>query len=319
MSRFTWDNAGEKMYELGDKNGVLYPNYVAASKRFEGGVPWNGLTAVTESPSGAEANTMYADDIKYGEIRSAEEFGATIEAYTYPDEWAECDGSKALGTNGGMLIGQQKRKPFGFSYVSTVGNDADGMDHGYKLHLIYNATASPSEKSYATINDSPEAITFSWELTTTPVAIDNLVDNDGKPYKPTAIITIDSTKVDKTALNALEDILYDKEAAYLPTPYEVYSILFGEVGVGVTGLGVAPSTMSLAVGKTGKAQATIYPVNAGNKQITCESSNGEVATVENSGTDITVTAVTAGNASITVTSVDNASATDTIAVTVTSE
>lgn len=319
MSRFTWDNTGEKMYELGDKNGVLYPNYVAESKRFEGGVPWNGLTAVTESPSGAEANTMYADDIKYGEIRSAEEFGATIEAYTYPDEWAECDGSKALGANGGMLIGQQKRKPFGFSYVSTVGNDVDGMDHGYKLHLIYNATASPSEKSYATINDSPEAITFSWELTTTPVAIDNLVDNDGKPYKPTAIITIDSTKVDKTALNALEDILYDEEAAYLPTPYEVYSILFGVAGVGVTGLGVAPSTMSLAVGKTGRAQATIYPANAENKQITCESSAGEVATVENSGTDITVTAVAAGTASITVTSVDNASATDTIAVTVTSE
>ena len=319
MSRFTWDNTGEKMYELGDKNGVLYPNYVAESKRFEGGVPWNGLTAVTESPSGAEANTMYADDIKYGEIRSAEEFGATIEAYTYPDEWAECDGSKALGANGGMLIGQQKRKPFGFSYVSTVGNDVDGMDHGYKLHLIYNATASPSEKSYATINDSPEAITFSWELTTTPVAIDNLVDNDGKPYKPTAIITIDSTKVDKNALNALEDILYDEEAAYLPTPYEVYSILFGVAGVGVTGLGVAPSTMSLAVGKTGRAQATIYPANAENKQITCESSDGGVATVENSGTDITVAAIAAGTASITVTSVDNASATDTIAVTVTSE
>lgn len=319
MSRFTWDNAGEKMYELGDKNGVLYPNYKAASKRFEGGVPWNGLTAVTESPSGAEANTMYADDIKYGEIRSAEEFGATIEAYTYPDEWAECDGSKALGANGGMLIGQQKRKPFGFSYVSTVGNDVDGMDHGYKLHLIYNATASPSEKSYATINDSPEAITFSWELTTTPVAIDNLVDNDGKPYKPTAIITIDSTKVDKTALTALEDILYDEEAAYLPTPYEVYSILFGSAGVGVTGLGVAPSTMSLVVEETGRAQATIYPANAGNKQITCASSNAEVATVENSGTDITVTAVAAGTASITVTSADNASATDTIAVTVTSE
>ena len=319
MSRFTWDNTGEKMYELGDKNGVLYPNYVAESKRFEGGVPWNGLTAVTESPSGAEANTMYADDIKYGEIRSAEEFGATIEAYTYPDEWAECDGSKALGANGGMLIGQQKRKTFGFSYVSTVGNDVDGMDHGYKLHLIYNATASPSEKSYATINDSPEAITFSWELTTTPVAIDNLVDNDGKPYKPTAIITIDSTKVDKAALNALEDILYDEEAAYLPTPYEVYSILFGVAGVGVTGLGVAPSTMSLAVGKTGRAQATIYPANAENKQITCESSDGGVATVENSGTDITVAAIAAGTASITVTSVDNASATDTIAVTVTSE
>ena len=317
MPRFTWDNAGEKMYELGDKNGVLYPTYDGTSKRFEGGVPWNGLTAVTESPSGAEANAMWADDIKYGQIRSNEEFGATIEAYTYPDEWAECDGSKGLGDQGGMILGQQKRKPFGFSYVSTIGNDIDGLDHGYKLHLIYNATASPSEKSYATINDSPEAITFSWELTTTPVAVDTLLDENNKPYKPVACITIDSTKVDADNLQALEDILYDENNAYLPTPYEVYTTLFGDSSIGVTGLGVAPSTMSIAEGGTGVARATIYPSNAGNKAISCSTSDDTVATVSTTGLGITVTGVSAGTATITVTSVDNSSATDSIAVTVT--
>lgn len=317
MPRFKWDETGDRLYELGDKKGVLYPEYDKKTKRFGGGVPWNGLTAVTESPSGAEANAMYADDIKYGEIRSNEEFGATIEAYTYPDEWAECDGSKALGNDGGMLIGQQRRKPFGFSYVTTVGNDELGMEYGFKLHLIYNATASPSEKSYATINDSPEAITFSWELTTTPVAVDNLQDEDGKEYKPTACITIDSNKVDKDNLEALMDILYDSDNAYLPTPYEVYTTLFGDSTIDVTGIGVAPSTMTLAVGGTSKAKAIIYPFNAGNKEITCVSSDTGVATVATNGLEVTVTAVDEGTATVTVTSVGNQSVSDTIAVTVT--
>ena len=205
MSRLKWDQTGERFYETGVKNGVLY---IPTGGVYSKGVAWNGLTAVTESPSGAEATPLYADDIKYLNLISTEEFGATIEAYTYPDEFAECDGSAELAT--GVYIGQQPRKTFGLCYKTTLGNDEDGNSYGYKLHLIYGAKAAPTEKAYATINDSPEAITFSWELTTTPVEVKNA--------KPTASITIDSTKVDPGKLAALEDILYGKDATTGQTP-----------------------------------------------------------------------------------------------------
>ena len=216
MSKIVWDAAGQRFYETGTKKGVVYPQGIDGT--YPKGVAWNGLTAVTESPSGAEPTPLYADDIKYLQIMSVEEYGGTIEAYTYPDEFAECDGSAALAA--GVYIGQQKRKAFGLSYVTTLGNDVDFNDYGYKLHLVYGAMASPSEKAYATINDSPEAITFSWEFTTTPV--------DVPGFKPTATITIDSTKVDADALAALETILYGTDDAEprLPLPAEVME-LFG--------------------------------------------------------------------------------------------
>lgn len=222
MSRLTWDNTGERYYETGVKQGVLYP--IQANGTYSKGVAWNGLTAVTESPSGAEATALYADDIKYLNLISNEEFGATIEAYTYPDEFAECDGSAALTT--GVMLGQQKRKTFGLCYKTTVGNDVDGNDYGYKLHLIYGCLAAPSEKAYATINDSPEAITFSWEVSTTPVNVAG--------FKPTSQITIDSTKIsegEKAKLASLEDILYGKDddtaensGPRLPLPDEIKTL-----------------------------------------------------------------------------------------------
>lgn len=229
MSRLTWDNTGERYYETGVKQGVLYP--IQSDGKYSLGVAWNGLTAVTESPSGAEATALYADDIKYLNLISTEEFGATIEAYTYPDEFAECDGSASLAD--GIMLGQQKRKTFGLCYKTTIGNDVDGNDYGYKLHLIYGCLAAPSEKAYATINDSPEAITFSWEVSTTPVNVAG--------FKPTSQITIDSTKIaegKKAKLTELEDILYGKDGtgdngetgatvARLPLPDEIKKLFEG--------------------------------------------------------------------------------------------
>lgn len=226
MSKLTWDKTGERLYETGVDRGVLYP--LQTGGLYNKGVAWNGLTAVTESPSGAEATAIYADNIKYLSLMSAEEFGATIEAYTYPDEFAECDGSASLVEGGGVVIGQQTRKMFGLCYRTLVGNDVDNNDHGYKLHLIYGAMASPSEKPYQTVNDSPEAITFSWEVTTTPVSVTG--------FKPTASLTIDSTKCDPTCLAKLEEILYGKDAGTepesepaveprLPLPDEVKTIM----------------------------------------------------------------------------------------------
>lgn len=214
MSKLVWDATGERFYETGVKNGVLYVQEAGAYPK---GVAWNGLTAVTESPSGAEANPLYADDIKYLNLMSAEEFGATIEAYTYPEEFEQCDGSASLAT--GVSIGQQARKTFGMSYRTVIGNDVAGNDLGYKIHIIYGALASPSEKAYATINDSPEAITFSWEVTTTPVTVEG--------YKPTASVVIDSTKADAAKLAALEAILYgsESEEARLPLPNEIAEIM----------------------------------------------------------------------------------------------
>ena len=217
MSKLVWDKTGERYYETGVKNGVLY---IPTEGVYSKGVAWNGLTAVTESPSGAEATALYADDMKYLSLYSAEEFGATIEAYTYPDEFAQCDGSAELAK--GVSIGQQTRKTFGLCYRTTVGNDTNGNDYGYKLHMIYGCMASPSEKAYATINDSPDAITFSWEVTTTPVSVAG--------FKPTASITIDSTKADPTKLAELEDILYGKDGkpgseARLPLPDEIKTLM----------------------------------------------------------------------------------------------
>lgn len=215
MSKLVWDQTGERLYETGVKKGVLYVQDSGGT--YPKGVVWNGLTTVTESPSGAEATPLYADDIKYLNLMSTEELGGTIEAYTYPDEFAECDGSASIAT--GVLIGQQPRKTFGMAYTTTLGNDVNSNAHGYKLHLIYGALASPSEKSYSTINDSPEAITFSWEFSTTPVNVAG--------FKPTANIVIDSTKATPEKLTALEKILYgDTETeARLPLPDEVASIM----------------------------------------------------------------------------------------------
>lgn len=215
MSKLVWDATGARKYETGVRNGVLY--VMDESGTYPKGVAWNGLTAVTESPSGAEATALYADDVKYLNLISAEEFGATVEAYTYPDEFAQCNGEASLVN--GVTIGQQPRKTFGMAYRTVLGNDVENESYGYKLHLIYGAVASPSEKAYATINDSPEAITFSWELKTTPVVVNG--------FKPTASLTIDSTKANAEKLTALEDILFgsESEEARLPLPNEIATLM----------------------------------------------------------------------------------------------
>ena len=224
MAKLKWDQAGEKFYETGVKNGVLYvytKNEDGKSGTYGKGVAWNGLTAVTESPSGAEASPLYADDIKYLNLLSNEEFGATIEAYTYPDEFAGCDGSASIAT--GVSIGQQSRKTFALCYKTVLGNDIDNNDYGYKIHIIYGCLAAPSEKAYATINDSPEAITFSWEVTTTPVEVTG--------FKPTACVTIDSTKVNAEKLAMLEAKLYGTDGegtdndATLLLPDEIVALI----------------------------------------------------------------------------------------------
>lgn len=223
MSKLVWDKTGDRLYETGVKNGVLY---VQEGGVYPKGVAWNGLTAVTESPSGAEPTPLYADDIKYLNLMSTEEFAATVEAYTYPEEFEECDGSKSIAK--GVSIGQQKRKSFGLCYRTTIGNDVDGTAHGYKIHIIYGAQAAPSEKAYASINDSPEAITFSWGLSTTPVSV--------KDCEPTASVVIDSTKVKPEKLAALEKILYGEDAGgsgsatepRLPLPDEIATIIGNE-------------------------------------------------------------------------------------------
>ncbi|WP_289307873.1 hypothetical protein [uncultured Phocaeicola sp.] len=219
--KLKWDQTGERIYETGVSNGVLYVQ--KANGSYDNGVAWNGLSTVTESPSGAESNAIYADNIKYLALTSAEEFGATVEAYTYPDEFAECDGSAEVAD--GVMIGQQDRKAFGMAYKTIVGNDTEKNAHGYKLHMIYGATAAPSEKGYSTVNDSPEPITLSWELSTTPVEVTG--------YKPTATLVIDSTKANSEKLKALEDILFgsDETEARLPMPNEVISLMKEDVQV----------------------------------------------------------------------------------------
>ena len=215
MSKIVWDAVGEHIFETGVRNGVLYLKDETGA--YNTGVAWNGLTSVSESPEGAEPTDLYADDVKYLTLMSAENFKATIEAYTYPVEFEECDGSASIAN--GVVIGQQARKPFGLCYRTSIGNDTDGNEHGYKLHIVYGCMASPSEKQYSTINDSPEAITFSWEVNTTPVNV------TGK--KPTATLIIDSTKVDKSKLTALEAILYGSEEKEprLPLPDEIATLM----------------------------------------------------------------------------------------------
>ena len=216
MSRLVWDKTGDRLYETGVKQCVLYPQVSGAYPK---GVAWNGITSVTESPSGAEPSPLYADDIKYLNLMSTEEFGASIEAYMYPEEFEACDGSAEIAP--GVSIGQQKRQSFGLCYRTIIGNDTESNEHGYKLHIIYGALAAPSEKAYATVNDSPEAITFSWELSTTPVNVTG--------GNPTASLTIDSTKVKAEKLKALEDILYGSESEStgprLPLPDEIATLL----------------------------------------------------------------------------------------------
>lgn len=219
MAKLTWDDTGKKIYETGVDRGVLYP--ITTGTTYGTGVPWNGLTAVNESPSGAESNPQYADNIKYLDLTSAEEFGFTIEAFTYPVEFEECDGSAQLAE--GIIIGQQTRKMFGFSYRSLVGNDTQGTDYGYKIHLVYGCKASPSEKSRSTVNDSPEAITFSWEITTTPVNVNG--------HKPTSHLIVDTTVADAGKVTQLETKLYGDDSSgtpTLPTPDEVYAMFQGE-------------------------------------------------------------------------------------------
>lgn len=213
--RLTWDDAGKRLYETGVKQGVFYQQ--DDNGAYPKGVAWNGLTAVTESPEGAEPTPLYADDIKYLNLFSTEEFKATVEAYTYPDEFAECDGSGSLVE--GVTIGQQDRKTFGLSYRTSLGNDVKGNEYGYKLHIVYGCLAAPSEKAYATVNDSPEAITFSWEVSTTPVNVTG--------FKPTASLVLDSVKLGAAKMKAIEDVLYGSSAAEarLPLPDEIKSII----------------------------------------------------------------------------------------------
>lgn len=239
--KLTWDDVGNRLFETGTSKGVVYP---AVNGIYPKGAAWNGLSAVTESPSGAESNKVYADNLTYLNLISTEEFGAKIEAYTYPDEFGACDGSASIGT--GVSIGQQKRQMFGLSYQTVLGNDVEGNDYGYKIHLIYGANAAPSERAYATINDSPEAMTLSWDLTTTPVAVTG--------HKPTASITIDSTKVDAAKLAALETILYGSESAdaRLPLPDEVAAIFAADApsALALSSISPADATPDVAVDST---------------------------------------------------------------------
>lgn len=219
MAKLTWDGSGARIYETGTDRGVLYPK--TSEGAYGTGVAWNGLTGVTESPSGAEETALYADNMKYLSLYSAEDFGCTIECYTYPEEWALCDGSAEIAD--GVMASQQTRRSFGFSYRTILGNDEKLNDYGYKIHIVYGATASPSDKSYETVNDSPNAITFSYEVKTIPVRFAN------DAYKPTSVLTIDSTKADPDALENLEAILYGSLTAEprLPLPDEVISIMSG--------------------------------------------------------------------------------------------
>ena len=285
MAKIVWDQTGTRNYETGVDHGVLYKYAEAAGQEaagFKNGVAWNGLTAVNESPSGAEPSPLYADNIKYLNLMSAEEYAASIEAYTYPDEFEECDGSAEIAT--GVLIGQQPRKLFAFCYRTLIGDDVQGTDKGYKLHLIYNCLASPSERAHSTVNDSPEATTLSWEVSTTPVEVPG--------YKPTASVTIDSTKVSAAALEALEAILYGdtNNAPRMPYPAELTEIFGGE---GTAGISLNVHTLKMTTtGGTKTLTATTTPAGS---TVTWTSGSDSVATVA----DGVVTPVGAGNTIIT--------------------
>lgn len=303
MSRLEWDKIGERYYETGVDRGVLYPyKTVDSVAGYQAGVAWNGLTAVNENPSGAESTALYADNIKYLNLISNEEFGATIEAYTYPDEFAECDGSAEMTT--GVIIHQQKRIPFGFSYRTKIGNDIDGSDHGYKIHLVYNALAAPSSRSNSSINDSPDAVTLSWEVTTTPITVPG--------WKPTAHLEIDSTKVSAAAIQALEDVIYGNEvnAPRLPLPAEVASIISG--GGSTPSITLSRHSIEIEDEATFPLTAATVP---GDASVTWSSANSEVASVSSNGT---VTGEAAGNTIITAAiTVDGVTYNDTCTVVVT--
>lgn len=318
MQLLKWDQIGEHNFEAGVDHGVLY-QYDKATNRFVDGVAWNGLTTVTESPSGAEANDQYADNIKYLSLRSAENFGGTIEAFTYPDEFEQNDGTATPVK--GVKVTQQNRKAFGFSYRTLLGNDVDGTDAGYQLHLVYMATANPSEKSRSTINDSPEAATLSWEFTTTPVEVGTF---NGVTYKPTAHIVVKSTdfetEAEKATLAAFEEILYGKEAdatagteevaARLPLPQEVFTLLGAGPAPTTPSVTLDKSTASIAVNGTETLVATTVPADS---VVTWTSSDDTVASVDGG----VVTGVAAGDATITASiTVDGTAYTDTCAVTV---
>lgn len=301
MSRILWDQTGERYFETGVDHGVLYPQ---VSGSYPAGVAWNGLTNVSENPSGADESKFWADNIKYLSLRSAEEFGATIECYTYPDEFAECNGEHSLAT--GVTVGQQKRKPFGFSYRTKLGNDVDGEDYGYKLHLIYGATAAPTEKSYQTINDSPDIITFSYEVTTVPVVV------PGAP-KPSAQITIDSTKVSPIKLSKIENALYGSTngSPRLPLPAEIIAIL-NEDDIS---FGVDPTSVTVAVEATSEAVTTsVVPAQSPAPTVSWTSANTAIATVNNGA----ITGVAAGATTVTASiTVDDIEYTAIVDVTVT--
>lgn len=297
--KLSWDDTGKKFYETGVDHGVLYPQNNDGS--YPKGVAWNGLTGVTESPSGADKNDIYADNIKYLTLRSAEDFGATVTCYTYPDEWEECDGSRSPVA--GVKIGQQARRAFGMCYRTLIGNDIQGTEYGYKLHIIWNATASPSERAYATVNDSPEAIEFSYELATTPTGISG--------YKPIANMTIDSTLVPADKMAELEQVLYGVEGGAdpkLPTPDEVIELLGGSSVPSVT---VIPSRIEITAGDTYSLTTQVVPAGT---EIAWTTSDDTKATVSDAGV---VTGEGAGSATITATiTVDGHDYTDTCSVTV---
>ena len=298
MAKLVWDQLSEHFYETGVDKAVLYPQ--SAAGLYPAGYAWNGLSKVSESPSGAEATAVYANNKKYLNLISAEEFGGTIEAYTYPDEFMECDGS-AVGANG-LYIGQQSRKAFGLTYRTILGNDTELNDYGYKIHIVYNALVSPSSKEYSTVNDSPEAITLSWEFKTTPIEVEG--------YKPTATLTIDSTKCDAAKLAQLEDVLYGSQSAdaRLPLPAEVISILGGSATPAVN-----LNTHSTTVEKDSTVTLTADTIPSG-ETVTWSSSNGSVASVANG----VVTGEAAGNAIITAAiTVDGVTYDDTCTVIVT--
>ena len=297
MAKLIWDATGERLYETGVSQCAVYP---VVDNAYPVGYAWNGITSVTESPSGADANPQYADNIKYLNLISNEEFGATIGAYTYPDAFANCDGSAEPVP--GVRIGQQTRKPFGLCYKTILGNDSEGADFGYKLHLIYGAMASPSEKQYNTVNDSPEANEFSWEITTTPVPVTG--------YKPTASLTITSTDFDEGTLINLENVLYgdDNNDARLPLPDEVFSILGGITPE----IDLSRANLKLTVGQTYTLKSTTRPAG---QTVTYSSGTPAKATVDSSTGK--VTAVSAGSAVVTASmTVDGTTYTDTCNVTV---
>ena len=285
MSRLVWDKVGEHVYETGVDRMVLY-DYDKTAKKFTNGVAWSGVTAFNESPSGAEPTALYADNIKYLNLISAEEYGASLEAYTYPDEFEKHDGSKELAT--GVYIGQQDRTPFGLCYRTLLGNDVDGTSYGYKIHIVYNASATPSGKDHQTVNDSPEAANPSWDISTTPVEVTG--------GKPTATVVIDSTKVDAAALAELEDILYGtaNTTPELPLPDEIAAIFGGTASGSVT---INTHAVRMTVGDTRTLTATTVPAG---KTVTWSTGSSSVASVSSG----VVTAAGAGNTIITATMTD---------------